>query len=317
MAQGSPPGGIPPAPIPVATASKKKKTKPKTPQQQAQRNVQVASATQALTDPFVGIDRHGRLVAVKNPAHAVKVFGQPLTRSQFLREQSQVNDLYLSFTGKKATPKQVAHILTSGMSTYQVKSQLSKTKAFIGSPVWRQNAPGYQSVWDTMYGPGKNPDNKEIRYAIVNNLGGEGFAQRLRQRTDYVTSNEFKGNEATLSAVYSRIYGLPGANGEAVVKTAVLNGWNQDQFASYLRAQPQYTNSEEFQTKALSLASALGMVTGTQPTMQAGFGGANVNPNTQGKLKPDPRVMPGAVAPTTGLTVSGGQRQTGIAGVVQ
>jgi hypothetical protein len=302
-------------PLPVATA-KKKKTKPKTPQQQAQRNVQVQAATQALTDPFVGINKHGKLVAVKNPALAVKVFGQPLTRSQFLREQSQVNDLYLSFTGKKATPKQVAHILTTGMSTYQIKAQLSKTKAFIGSPVWRQNAPGYQSVWDTMYGPDGKPDDAEIRYAIVNNLGGEGFAQRLRQRADYVTSNEFKGNEATLSAVYSRIYGLPGASGEAVVKTAVLNGWNQDQFASYLRAQPQYTNSEEFQTKALGLASALGMVVGGQPTLQQGFGGANVNPNTQGALKPDPRVMPGGIEQTTGLTVSGGQKETGIAGVV-
>ena len=252
-----------------------------------------------------------------NPANAVKVFGQPLTRSQFLSQQSQINDIYLSFTGKKATPKQVAHILTTGMSTYQVKVQLSKTKSFVGSPVWRQNAPGYQSVWDTMYGPESKQDNAEIRYAIVNNLGGEGFAQRLRQRPDYVTSNEFKGTEATLSSVYTKIFGLPGASGEAVVKTAALNGWNQDQFASYLRAQPQYTNSEEFQSKALNFASQLGMVFGNLPTMTAGSGGANTNINTAGTLKPDPRVMPGAIAPTTGLKTTSAPAQTGIAGVVK
>ena len=264
----------------------------------------------------MGIDKHGKLVTAKDPRNAVKVFGQPLTRSQFLREQSQVNDLYLSFTGKKATAQQVAHILTSGMSSYQIKVQLSKTKGFIGSPVWRQNAPGYQSVWDQMYGPEGRPDDKEIRYAIVNNLGGEGFAQRLRQRPDYVKSNEFKQNEATLSTVYTRIYGVPGADGENVVKTATINGWNQDQFASYLRAQPQYTNSEEFQSKALNFATALGMVAGGLPTMTPGSGGTNTNINTAGQLKPDPRVMPGAIAPTTGLTTTGGTKQTGIAGVV-
>jgi hypothetical protein len=295
----------------------KTKKKPKTPQQVAARTAAVRAATQQLTDPWVGIDKHGRLVAVKSAARAIKVFGQPLTRSQFLSAQSQLNDTFLSFTGKKGTVKQVAHFLSSGQSTYQLKLQLSKTKGFIGSPVWRQNAPGYQSVWDQMYGPQGKPDDAEIRYAIVNNLGGEGFAQRLRQRPDYVKSNEFKGNEATLAAVYTRIYGVPGASGENVVKTAVLNGWNQDQFASYLRAQPQYTNSEEFQSKALNFASALGMVAGGLPTMQAGSGGTNTNINTAGALKPDPRVMPGAIAPTSGLTTTAGTKQTGIAGVVQ
>jgi hypothetical protein len=304
-------------PIVIPASAGKNKKKRQTPAQQAARNVQVQAATQALTDPFVGIDRHGRLIAVRNPANAVKVFGQPLTRSQFLSQQSQINDLYLSFVGRKATPKQVAHILTSGMSTYQIKVQLSNSKGFVGSPVWRQNAPGYQSVWSQMYGAETTIDNKEIRYAIVNNLGGEGFAQRLRNRPDYVRSNEFKANEATLSTVYTKIFGVPGAAGESVVKTAAINGWNQDQFASYLRAQPQYTNSEEFQTKALNFASALGLVTGNVPTMAQGFGGANTNPNTQGALKLDPRIMPGAIAPTSGLTVTGGQRQFGIAGVVQ
>jgi hypothetical protein len=304
----------PPAPpLPVAGS---KKTKPKTPQQQARRNVQVRAATQALTDPFVGI-RNGRLVAVTNPANAVKVFGQPLTRSQFLSQQHQINDLYLTFTGKKATPSQVAHILTTGMSTYQVKVQLSKTKAFVGSPVWRQDAPKAESVWAGIYGPESKPDQAVLRYAIVNNLYGDDLATVLRKRPDYVTSNEFKGTEATLSSVYTKIFGLPGASGEAVVKTAALNGWNQDQFASYLRAQPQYTNSEEFQSKALNFASQLGMVFGNLPTMTAGSGGANTNINTAGVLKPDPRVMPGAIQPTTGLKTTSGPAQTGIAGVVK
>jgi len=256
-------------------------------------------------------------VAVKNPRNAIKVFGQPLTRSQFLSAQSQLNDTFLSFTGKKGTVKQVAHFLSSGQSTYQLKVQLSKTKGFVGSPVWRQHAPQAESVWSAIYGAETKPDQEVIRYAIVNNLYGDDLATVLRKRPDYVKSNEFKGQEATLAIVYTRIYGVPGANGENVVKTAVLNGWNQDQFASYLRAQPQYTNSEEFQSKALNFASALGMVAGGFPTMTPGSGGTNPNTNTAGNLKPDPRVMPGAIAPTDGLTTTAGTKQTGIAGVVQ
>jgi hypothetical protein len=306
-----------PAPPIVIPASAGKKKKPRqTPAQQAARNVQVQAATQALTDPFVGIDRHGRLIAVRNPANAIKVFGQPITRSQYLSEQRQINDLYLTFTGKKGTPRQVAHVLTSGMSTYQLKVQLSKTKGFVGSPVWRQNAPKAESVWAGIYGPESKPNQEVLRYAIVNNLYGDDLATVLRKRPDYVTSNEFKGNEATLSTVYTRIFGVPGTSGESVVKTAAINGWNPDQFASYLRAQPQYTNSEEFQTKALNFASALGLVTGNVPTMTQGFGGVNTNLNTAGALKPDPRVMPGAIAPSSDLRVTGGQKQSGIAGVV-
>lgn len=244
----------------------------KSPQEAAQRGVETGAAKQQLTDPYIRVTPKGKVVKVTDPRNALKVYGQPITMSQFMQEQSSVNDLYLSYTGHRTTAKNVARILTHGYSRYQLTVALTKRPDFVGSPVWKQQAPGYQAVWSQIYGPESKPDQNAIRYAIANNLGGDGFAQRLRSRPDYTNSNEFKQNEAGLSAVYTKIYGMPDVGGQDVVKKATLDGWNGDQFANYLRQQPQYSQSVEYQSKALAFAQSLGLVTGNTPSYQPGLG---------------------------------------------
>lgn len=307
MASPPPPITLPPPTKSGGSSSsshtKKPPKPPKTPQQQALRSVAVAAARQALTDPYVTV-RNGKLVPVKNPKQAVRYFGQPLTRSQFLSQWRSINDLYLTFTGKEAGPGAVAQILRQGLSTYQLKTQLSKRKDFVGSPLWKQMAPGYQSVWSSIYGPDAKPDDAAIRYAIINNLGAGGFAERLRQRADYTSSNEFAQKTSSLSAVYTKIFGVPDANGENVIKQAALTGWDENQFALYLRHQPQYSQSQEYQARALGLAQDLGLVFGNVPTMAPGQAPANPNEGGPG-LPNDPRAPQASQPnPTSGLVVN-------------
>lgn len=275
----------------------------RSPAEQAARAVETQTATKALTDPYIRINSQGKVVRVTDPKNALKVFGQPITMSQFQQEQAQINDLYKSYTGHGTDAKNVARILTHGYSRYQLVNALTQRPDFVGSPIWKQNAPGYEGVWSQIYGNTK-ADPEAIRNAIVNNLGGEGFAQTLRTRQDYVTSNEFKTNEAGLSSVYTRIYGVPDKNGESIVKQATLNGWSPDQLATYLRHQPQYTGSQEYQTKALQFASSLGLVFGNTPTLGPGPQGTNPNGAPIQAPKTDPRAAPaGTISPTSDLVV--------------
>ncbi len=287
------------------------------PEDKARLSVEQSAATKQLTDPYVTI-RNGKLVNVSDPKKALHVFGAPITRSQFMQSQSQLNDLFLSYTGKNITSAYVAKILQKGYSRYQLINAWTKRPDFQNSPVWKQQAPGYQSVWSQIYGPDSKPDQEALRYAIVNNLGGEGFASTLRSRPDYVKSNEFKGAESSLSAVYTKIYGVPDVKAENLVKQATLHGWNPDQFAAYLRSQPQYTGSEEYQSRAIYFATQLGLLTGAQPTMVPGKLAPNTNLNTQGTLATDPRAPKGAVSPTNDLVIGPAPgKPTGLAGVVQ
>jgi hypothetical protein len=263
----------------------------KSPTEAAQRSVDVATAKQDLTDPYVTI-RNGKL-AKADAKHAIKVFGQSLRRSQFLATWQNLNDLYLTYTGRPVTNRAVVDILVSGKSRYKIIDILARGPNFVGSPVWKQNAPGYQSVWSDIYGPNVKPDNEAIRYAIVNNLGGEGFAQVLRDRPDYVSSNKFKSDTATMSGVYSKIFGIPDQNGVNIIKQATIGGWSQDQFADWLRHTPEYGHSEEYQGKALYFAQTLGLVTGDIPTLAPGPAPTG---NGAPSLPQDPR-LPGAIAP--------------------
>jgi hypothetical protein len=272
-------GDLPKGYVPTGTAQ--------SPQDAAARSVETSNARQDLTDPFVTI-RNGKLVKATQ-RNALKIFGQPVRRSQVLSTWQNLNDLYLAYTGRPVTLRAVKDILASGKSRYQVIDILSKGPHFVGSPVWKQNAPGYEAVWKSIYGQDSNPDANAIKYAIVNNLGGEGFASTLRSRPDYENSQEFKGNEATLSSVYTKVYGVPDVNGNATIRQATKQGQSPDEFASWLRAQPEYQYSSEFKSRTLGVAQALGFVTGQMPTLGAGLTSTAlpIDPTTPGP-KPAP-----------------------------
>lgn len=258
-------------------------------------------------DPYVTI-RNGALVPVKNPKNAIHVNGQPVTRSQALRGWQQYNDLWLSYLGRNITAGEFQHFLTNGWSQQRIITQyLVNRPNFTKSPIWKQKAGDYTDVWQQVYGPNAKPDQKVIKQAVISGMSQTAFADQLRKRPDYVTSNEFKTNSAQLSTVYQKIFGTPDARGQNIVSQATLAGWTQDQFADWLRHQPEYTQSEEFQSKALGVANALGMITGSLPTMVPGNPLANPNggpsPLPNDKRAPTPT---GGPTPTDNLNVSAG-----------
>jgi hypothetical protein len=238
----------------------------KSPQESAQRSVETDVAKQDLTDPYVTI-KNGKLVTT-DAKHALHIFGKPLRRSELLQTWQNLNDIYLAYTGKPVTGRAVKDILASGKSRAKIIDILARGPNFVNSPIWRQNAPGYEAVWKSIYGQNSTPDPAAIRYGIVNSLDPGGFAQTLRDRPDYETSNEFRSNLASLSGVYTAIYGLPSdERSKNVLRNVTRQGWTSDQFAQYLRAQPEYQMSGEFKSRTLGLAGALGFLTGQVPTL--------------------------------------------------
>jgi hypothetical protein len=197
------------------------------------------------------------------PKDSLKIFGQPLDSQSFLQQYAQITDDYLAYTNKRPTFAQAAQVIKTGTSQFQLRQQLAGDPGFVGSPVWKQNAPGYVGVWHQIYGPNAKVDQAAVKYAVANNLGA-GFADYLRQRPDYSTSNEYQQQAASLSNVFGQIYGSPQEADKPVIDMAVKNGYDADQFAAYLRKQPQWKSSAEAQTLYYGLAQRMGLIQGAQ-----------------------------------------------------
>jgi hypothetical protein len=289
--QGSAFASVPKGYVPTGTS--------RSPEENASVSVETSTSRANITDPFVTI-RNGRLVPVTNANNAIKYQGAPQRRSSFTAIWQRYNDLWLAYLGRPIGPKELTRFMNLGWSQYQiVNNYLVNRPNFTNSPVWKQNAPGYTGVWQQIYGANATPDKEAIKYAIVNNLGGDGFATYLRARPDYTTSNEFKTNEASLSTVYTKIYGVPDQQGTNIIQQATLGGWSQDQFATWLRKQPEYSSSGEYQGKALYFAQQLGLVTGdVQPVLRPGYSGPNTG-GTNDPMKNDPRAAAAGNIPTT------------------
>jgi len=223
-----------------------------------------APAAVDVKDPYVVLTANGSVHFVNAtsevPKNSLNYFGLPMTRSQFLQYENTLDNTYLAYTGKRATLAQVAQNVKNGWSTTQVQIQLANTAAFKNSPVWKQNAPSYTAAWQSIYGPNSKPDPKALAYAIVHNLDTTAFAETLRSRADYTSSQEFKQKAAALSSTYTSIFGVPDENGNTVVQQAAKNGYDANQFANYLRAQPQYTSSDEFKSSAMAWAKSMGLL---------------------------------------------------------
>jgi hypothetical protein len=82
---------------------------------------------------------------------------------------------------------------------------------------------------------------------------------------------------------------VPDVNGNATIRQATKQGQSPDEFASWLRAQPEYQYSSEFKSRTLGVAQALGFVTGQMPTLGAGLTSTAlpIDPTTPGP-KPAP-----------------------------
>lgn len=168
------------------------------------------ASTRDVYDPSTG------QVLPQAPKGTLTQYGQPLSSAAFLQQYASISDQYLSYTGKRPSLGQAAQVIKNGTSQFELQQQLSESKGFVGSPVWKQNAPSYIAVWQSVYGPNSKPDQKAIASAIANNVGSTGFQEQLRQRPDYTKSEEYQSTYTALANVFGQIYGTPSASTSTV-----------------------------------------------------------------------------------------------------
>jgi Transglycosylase SLT domain len=261
-------------------------------------SVETSAIKGQINDPFVTVNAKGKLVTVGDPSKAIKYDGLPLTRSQFLGVKRQLEELWVSYTGRRPKDSEIANYLRKGWSTYSLTVALTKDKGFVNSPVFKRLAPAYQEAAKGLLGEGEKLSPDLLRRAIVNNWSGDTFQAVLRKRDGYVRSNEFRGMAETFHNVYKSIYGTPDEAGMNAIKEAALAGWSLDQFAGWLRGQDAYTRSNEYQSKALSFLEQIGLLTGNTAVLKPGAAPpAGQHPSGQNGL-PDDRRIPGQGAAT-------------------
>lgn len=224
------------------------------------------------------------------PKNVLLINGEPATKNDLSQAWSaEYADTYAQFTGKQATPAQIASIVGSGVSVYGLRSQLASTSSFATSPIYKSSAAGLQGDAKTILGT--NAPQSLVTQAIAENWDQATFEAKLRALPAYTSGPEFQTNVAQMTTTYQGIYGTPDSTAQQSIKEAAAAGWSTDQFASYLRTQPQYKTSLEYATNATSFLDAMGLLTGARPTLQPG------KPATGGTPVPNSQIVPGA--PTT------------------
>lgn len=255
-------------------------------------------------DPWVtGVSKgkNGKLStssSLEPPKNALKWDGLPVRRSDFLRLKRQMEETYVSYTGKRPSDMQIQQFIEKGWSVYKLTDLLSAGPNFTKSPLWKSKAPVYQAAAKNLIGPNEKADQAMIRRAVVNNWSPDTFQAELRKRKGYVQSNEFKGQSATMSNVYQSIYGTPSLGAKKMIGEAALAGWSPDQFAAWLRSRDEYVYTPEYRAKATSLVEALGFMMGSVATLGKPQGAAPDLPNP-GAIPNDPRI-PGTGTPVQG-----------------
>lgn len=248
-------------------------------------------------DPWVVVTSKGILKTVQAPTapkNAVTdATGAAYTLSEWQRVQSGLDSIYLAYTGVRASAKAVAGYIKNPVSDYQIQQRLSNPSnnpRFYKSPIWLTHAPSYEAVYKGIFGNDANPNSKQARqwitYGVTHNLDQTAFQQYLRDQPNYSSSEEYKGNAAQFRAGYEQIYGTPDATGEQHIDLAVRKGWNGDQWLQYLRSQPEYTASGEFQKNVYDLFNRLGFIPGAPAP---GTAGTNFGP-----MAPTPAPNPAA-----------------------
>lgn len=245
-------------------------------------------------DQYVaGVTKQNKFSLTNDPNMALQYDGAPLTRSNFLTLKDQLTSNYVSYTGNRPSNHQIQTYIDKGWNTYTLASLLSKGKNFTNSPIYKQTITAMNSTLKDVLGSGGKIPPELAREAVLNSWDSTVVAQKLRALPGYVNSEEFKGNMATLENVHSSIMGAPDEEGVHNIQEATLAGWSADQYAAWLRSQPTYTQSPEYQSKALNFLSALGLITGQTAVLKPGVNpGPGTTGSLAGALPNDPRVKP-------------------------
>ena len=223
--------------------------------------------------PLPGPKKGGKKQTPKQRAAAAAAYDKakaqnPYFQGQaFLEKKQELGTIWEAYTGRQISTAQARRIMSLGWSNYHLQTYLSQQKSFVGSPVWKSNAPSSIQAYKQMFGEGAKPKQSLIAYAIIHNLGPSGLQDYIRNNKKlYAQTVEFKNKSASMQNVYASIIGNPNAiDAQDEVKKAALAGWDENQFAKYLRNSPYWQHSDEAHQTAISLAAAFG---GTAPTNQ-------------------------------------------------
>jgi len=227
---------------------------------------------------------------------------------------------YKEMYGEKARPdtKLLADAVAKGLTQTAFQQGLKSRPDYNTSAAYQKDAAAYTGIARSIYGPRYTPPRKVIADAVSQGLTQDQFKDVLRQSPDYENSNEFKQMYSGLYGTFSQIYGRPDDQGKLVVKEAAKNGWDAETFGQYLRSQDAYTQSPEYQTKALAFLDAMGLVTGGTPVLreqvapknpekpQAGPNDPSVGPPAPGvKRKPGKSLVAGFASDRSGVKLYG------------
>lgn len=281
-----------------------------------------ASLDAHTTDPWVipvtGV--HGEIVGFRYvtgatpPKNVLKKGGEPLTKTTLTAVWNQYSSGYEAFTGKVASAADIVRVLKDGLSPMGMQQQLSKLPGFVNSPIYKSQSADVNAAAQALWGT-KAP-KAIIAQALAQNWDSATLQQHLRNDPRYLRGPEFLTNKATMKDAYQQIYGAPDENALQSISEAAANGWTTVQFADYLRSQPQYKTSIEYQSNAVNFLDAMGLFTGGHATLtpgaQAITGGTAVTnaPVVPGVAKPlNPELpftptLPGAPGLTGGANTS-------------
>ena len=249
------------------------------PTEAASVSVETAGAKATLTDPWITLktDKKGNVVGfgkvfgAEPPKNALKYGNEPVTESGYTKLWKQgYADTFFAYTGRAATAKEVAVILGNAPSFYSLSNTLAKAPGFAKSPTYKAHAPGVLEIARQFYGQEWKPDSKLVARAIAENWDPATLQANLRKRPEFLTGPVFKGQVEKFKTMYAGIYGNPGPNSDQLAQEVALQGWSEDQFASWLRGQPAYKNSGEYKAKVVGFAQTLGLITGEQASIHLG-----------------------------------------------
>lgn len=240
-----------------------------TPTQKAATTATNAAAKAGIVSPWAVLTKNGtvKFVAATAPPKGTITdsAGNAYTQTDYQSVARSLDTLYLAYTGVRASAKAITNYVKAPVSDYEITQRLSNPKLnprFYKSPVWTTHAPEYEAVYKSIYGNNAVPDKAALTYGVVHSLTQTAFQQYLRDKPGYEKTEEFKANAAQFRSGYQAIYGNPDPVGEQKISQAVRAGWNGDQWTQFLRAQPEYTASGEFQRNVYSLFSKIGLVQG-------------------------------------------------------
>ena len=272
----------------------------------AKKTIEQTAAKQQLTDPWVVLKKgkNGKLGVVtvnsaQPPKDAISSFGTPITKSQFDKAWSDYNDYFTAYSGRPATPIQVANIIKKGLSSYAVEQMLSDPKQnpnFMRSRVWASKAPSVIGYAKSLYGEGWKVDRDLVRRAIVQNWDQGTLDRKLKERPEYLKGPQYKQATAALSNVHMKIMGTPGPQDQVNLHEAALEGWSPDQYAAWVRSTKEYQYSPEAKNYSIQIAQALGLITGSQGLVPVNAPGGAPQPAQENKLPNSSRV-PGVPTP--------------------